>query len=371
MLPYFGPRFGNAASRSHAFGWEAEKAVDRARRQIADLIGASGRELVFTSGATEGDNLVLIGALRQFKARGQHIVTCTTEHKAVLDTCAFLETSGAEVSYLQPDKEGRLSPDQVAEAIRKDTVLVALMGANNELGTLHPIKEIGALCKQRGVLFFVDAAQAVGKIPMNVEKMHIDLLTMSAHKFYGPKGVGAVFVRRRNPTVRLEPLLHGGGQERGMRSGTLNVPGIVGMGEAAHFASQELETEGPKLAALRDHFEGEILRQLDHVQINGSKQFRLPGTSNMSYRYVEGEALMMSLKGLAVSSGSACSSTRLAISHVLNAIGVEQDMAQASLRVSFGRFNTEDDVAKAIQEIVAAVTRLREVHPGYPGAPNS
>lgn len=368
MLPFFGPRFGNASSRSHSYGWQAEKAVDRARRQIADLIGASGREIVFTSGATESDNLALFGAFRMFSQRGRHIVTCTTEHKAVLDCCDQLEKEGAEVTRLSPDAAGRLHPDQVAEALREDTFLVALMAANNELGTLHPVEAIGELCKERGVLFFVDAAQAVGKVPVHVEKMHIDLMAMSAHKFYGPKGVGALFVRRRKPTVRLEPLVHGGGQERGMRSGTLNVPGIVGMGEAAARARELLPAEAETLAAMRDRFEAGILQALDHVHVNGCTDSRLPGTSNLSFRYVEGEALMMNLKRLAVSSGSACNSTSMEISHVLAAIGLERDLAQSSLRFSFGRFNQEEDVDLALSEVVAAVQRLRAAHPDSPGS---
>lgn len=366
MLPFFGAHFGNASSRSHAFGWDAEKAVDRARRQVAELIGASGREIVFTSGATESDNLALFGAARMFQKRGRHLVTCTTEHKAVLDTCHQLETEGWEVTYLEPDPTGRVEPAQVAEALREDTFLVALMAANNEIGTLHPIRSIGELCKQRGVLFFVDAAQAVGKIPLNVEDLHIDLLSLSAHKFYGPKGVGALYVRRRNPTVRLEPVLHGGGQERGMRSGTLNVPGIVGLGEAAQVAREKLPEEMKRLAGFRDHFEARVLERLEDVQIHGCREHRLPGTTNLSFRYVEGEALMMGMKSLAVSSGSACSSSRLEISHVLAAIGVEREMAQASLRFSFGRFNSEEEVCQAVEELVTTVERLRRVHPGSP-----
>lgn len=366
MMPYLTDCFGNAASRSHAFGWEAERAVDRARRQVGDLINARGREIIFVSGATEGDNLALIGATRQFRDRGNHVVTCKTEHKAVLDTLHYLEQEeGIRVTYLDPDECGVVKPDKLAAAIEESTILVALMVANNELGSLHPMEGIGAVCKERGVFFFADGAQAVGKIPIDVERMGIDVLTMSAHKFYGPKGVGAVYVRRRNPSVRLEALIHGGGHERGMRSGTLNVPGIVGMGRAAELAKEDLDAEVTRLSGMRDRFEAGVKARLDHVKVNGCHKWRLPGTSNISFRYVEGESLMMGVRGLAISSGSACNSASLEVSHVLRAIRLDPDLAQASLRISFGRFNTDEDVDAAIEQLCQAVERLREVSPAY------
>lgn len=365
MMPFLTTEFGNPASRSHAFGWEAEKAVERARRQVGDLIGARGAEVIFTSGATEGDNLALIGAMEMFRDRGDHLITGATEHKAVLDTCHYLESRGTRITYLQPDSQGRIQAAQVADAIEERTVLVALMVANNELGTLHPTAEIGALCKQRGLVFFADGAQAVGKVAVDVEAMGIDLLTLSGHKFYGPKGVGALYVRRRNPSVRLEPLIHGGGHERGMRSGTLNVPGIVGLGEAARIAGEELATEMETLAANRDRFEELVQSRLEGAVVNGCPEHRLPGTSNMSFRYVEGESLLMGIRSLAVSSGSACNSANLEISHVLAAIGLPRELAQASLRFSFGRFNPPEDATRAAELVCEAVERLREVSPTY------
>ncbi len=365
MMPYLTESFGNAASRSHTYGWEAERAVDNARRYLGDLINARGREIIFVSGATEGDNLALIGATRMFRDKGDHVVTCVTEHKAVLDTLKFLETQGLRVTYLQPDACGCVSAEQVNNAIEDKTVMVALMIANNELGSLHPVAQIGAVCKERGVLFFTDAAQAVGKVAIDVEEMGIDVLTMSAHKFYGPKGVGAVYVRRRNPSVRLEALIHGGGHERGMRSGTLNVPGIVGMGEAARLAGEELVAETKTLSSYRNQLETEVTSRLDHVKINGCDAKRLPGTSNMSFRFVEGESLLMSVKQLAISSGSACNSASMDVSHVLKAIGLDRELAQSSLRLSFGRFNTPEHASVAADAIVHAVKRLREVSPMY------
>lgn len=366
MLPYFREEFGNAASRGHRFGYEAEKAVDRARRQVGDLIGASAREIVWTSGATEADNLAIQGALAHYADRGNHVVSCPTEHKAVLDTLRALEAAGrARVTWLDPGPAGRVEADQVREALTDETVLVALMAANNEIGTLHPLAEIGAACKERGVLFFSDAAQAAGKIPLDVEAMGIDLLALSAHKFYGPKGAGALYVRRRRPTVKLAPLLHGGGHERGMRSGTLNVPGIVGMGEAARIAKAELPAEAARLAAMRDRFEAAVLEGLDEVRVNGDRDHRLPGTTNLGFGYVEGESLMMAMKALAVSSGAACTSASLEFSHVLEALGLDHDAAGASLRFCFGRFNEEGDVDAAVRETLAAVERLRALSPRY------
>lgn len=360
MMPFLTNKFGNAASRSHAFGWEAERAVDRARRQIGDLIGASAREIVFTSGATESDNLALTGAARMFRDKGDHIVSCRTEHKAVLDTLSHLEEEGIRVTLLEPEACGALDPAKVEAAIEDSTILVALMIANNEIGTVHPFAEIGAICRKKKVLFFADGAQAVGKIPVDVEAANIDVMAMSGHKFYGPKGVGALYVRRRNPTVRLAPQIHGGGHERGMRSGTLNVPGIVGMGEAARLAAEELPEETEKLSQMRDLFEARILEKLEDVRVNGNQDRRLPGTSNLSFAYVEGEALMLGLKNLAVSSGSACNSASLSTSHVLQAIGLEDDVAQATIRFSFGRFNTLEEAERASDEVVEAIQRLRK-----------
>lgn len=365
MLPYLKEVFGNPASRSHAFGWEAEKAVDKARRHVADLLGASAREILFTSGATEADNLALKGVVRGYKDQGNHIVTCRTEHKAVLDTCAALEAEGVRFTYLDPCPQGRVTPEQVEAAIEDDTILVALMFANNEIGTVHPIAEVGAVCKQRKVLFFTDAAQAVGKVPIDVEAMGIDLLSLSGHKLYAPKGVGALYVRRRKPTVRLEPILHGGGHERGMRSGTLNVPGIVALGEACRLSHEDLEAEVGRLAAMRDRFETAVLARLPHVKVNGCPEHRLPGTTNLAFKFTEGETLMMNLTKIAVSSGSACSSASLRASHVLTAIGLEAELAHASLRFSFGRLNEESDVDVAIDAVVEAVERLRPISPRY------
>lgn len=365
MMPFLTECYGNAASRGHAFGWEAEKAVDRARRQVGDLIGASSREILFTSGATESDNLALKGVVEACGVDGAHVVSCRTEHKAVLDPLAALAARGCRVTLLDPDREGRVTAAQVEAALTDKTVLVALMMANNELGTLHPTAEIGALCKARRILFFADGAQAAGKIPIDVEAMGIDLLSLSAHKMYGPKGVGALYVRRKAPTVRLAAQIHGGGQERGMRSGTLNVPGIVGLGAAAELARAALASEPARLAGLRDRFEAGVLGGLDEVRVNGCLGARLPGTSNLSFRWVEGESLMMSLKALAVSSGSACTSASLEASHVLRAIGLDDRLAHSSIRFSFGRYSLDEEVDLAIREVVSGVRRLRELSPLY------
>ncbi len=367
MLPFFCERFGNAASRSHAFGWEAEKAVDRARRQVGELIGASAREIVFTSGATESDNLALQGTWAAYRERGDHIVTCTTEHKAVLDTLDALETQGLRTTRLAPDGQGRVSPGQVEAALEPGTIAVCLMLANNEIGTLHPIAEIAAMVRSRGILVLCDAAQAVGKIPVDVETLGVDVMALTAHKFYGPKGVGALYVRRRDPTVMLSPLLHGGGHERGMRSGTLNVPGIVGFGEAARLAQESLPTESRTLAAWRDRLEAGILESVDECTRNGDPDHRLPGTSSLSFRWVDGESLMMGLKDVAVSSGSACTSASVRVSHVLEAIGLPDDLAHATLRFAFGRFNRDEDVALAVERVAETVQRLRRMSPRYPG----
>jgi cysteine desulfurase len=365
MLPYFTDDFGNAASRSHSFGWKAEEAVEKARAQIAGLIGASPKEIVFTSGSTEAINLAIKGVVEMYAEKGKHIVTSLVEHKAVLDTCKHLEKEGCEVTYLQPDKKGRISVEQVAEALRKDTVLVALMWANNEVGTLNPIREIGALCHERGVLFFTDATQAVGKVPVDVEADHVDMLCLSGHKIYGPKGAGCLYVRRKNPRVRLVAQMDGGGHERGMRSGTLNVPGIVGLGKACEVSMQDLEKDARYTAALRDDFEKRIFAALDHVHLNGDKDHRLPNNSNLSFKYVEGESLIMGIKDIAVSSGSACTSASLEPSHVLRAMGVGDEIAHSSIRFGFGRFTTKEQVDFAVDHVVSAVKRLRELSPLY------
>ena len=365
MLPFFRERFGNAASRNHSFGWEAEKAVETARAQIATLIHAEPKEIVFTSGATESDNLVIKGVAEMYRDQGRHLITAPTEHKAVLDTCKRLEQEGCEVTMLPVDKTGLVRVDDVAKAIRKDTILVTLMAANNEVGTVHPIAEIGRLCKERGVLFHTDATQAVGKLPVDVEKMGIDLLSISGHKMYGPKGVGALYVRRRSPRVRLMAQMDGGGHERGMRSGTLNVPSIVGLGKACELCGEEMESEGRRLTGLRDRLWKRLSTDLDEIFLNGHATQRLPGNLNVSFAYVEGEGLMMGMKDLAVSSGSACTSASLEPSYVLRALGVGEDLAHTSIRFGFGRFTTPEEIDQASEVAVAAVKRLRDMSPLY------
>ncbi len=365
MLPYFREKFGNAASRNHAIGWDAEKAVEAARAQIATLIHAEPKEIVFTSGATESDNLALKGVAEMYSDQGRHLVTAATEHKAVLDTCKRLEQQGYEVTTLPVDKTGLVSAADVAKALRKDTILVSLMAANNEVGTVHPIAEIGRLCKERGVLFHTDATQAVGKLPVDVEKMGVDLLSISGHKMYGPKGVGALYVRRRGPRVRLQAQMDGGGHERGMRSGTLNVPGIVGLGKACELCGEEMESEARRLTGLRDRFWKKLSSGLDEIFLNGHPTQRLPGNLNVSFAYVEGEGLMMGIKDLAVSSGSACTSASLEPSYVLRALGVGEDLAHTSIRFGFGRFTTEEEIDVASDLVVAAVKRLRDMSPLY------
>jgi cysteine desulfurase len=377
MLPYLTRAFGNAASRSHVFGWEAEAAVDEARRQVAVGMGASPKEIVFTSGATESDNLAILGAARAHKSRGNHVVTGATEHHAVLDSCHELEREGFEVTYLAPDRTGRIEAGQVAESLRDSTVLVSLMLANNEIGTIHPLAEIGAVCRERGVLLHTDAVQGFGKIPFDVEAMHVDLASFTAHKMYGPKGVGALYVRARKPRVRLQPLFYGGGHERGMRSGTLNVPGIAGFGKAVEISLAERDAEAGRLRLLRQRlFEG-IVAEIRGVSINGpalpdlaadgslpaGEDGRLPGNLNLSFEGVEGEALLMGLKDVAVSSGSACTSASLQPSHVLKAIGVPDDLAHASIRFGLGRPNTAEEVEFTVGAVAAAVRRLRELMP--------
>ncbi|TAJ11654.1 MAG: IscS subfamily cysteine desulfurase [Planctomycetota bacterium] len=365
MLPFFRENFGNAASRSHSFGWKAEEAVEQARADIAALIGADAKEIVFTSGSTEGINLALKGVAEMYAEKGKHIITSQAEHKAVLDTCKHLEKQGYEVTYLKPDKEARHSAEQVAAALRPDTILVALMWVNNEVGSVNPIREIGKLCHERGVLFFTDATQAVGKVPVDVQADGVDLLCLSSHKIYGPKGVGALYVRRRNPRVRLVAQIDGGGHERGMRSGTLNVPGIVGLGKACAIAREELASEAARCIELRERLHKRITSALDHVHLNGSAVHRLPGNLNLSFAFVEGESLLMGLKDIAVSSGSACTSASLEPSHVLRSMDVGDDLAHSSIRFGIGRFTTEEDVDYAADQVIGAVRRLREMSPLY------
>jgi cysteine desulfurase len=364
MLPYFTEVFGNAASRSHAFGWTAERAVDQAREQVGALIGASGKEIVWTSGATESDNLAIKGAAEFHKDRGNHIITAQTEHKAVLDTCKRLEKEGFEVTYLPVEQDGRVSPAAVRAAMTDRTVVVSIMLANNEIGTVNPVEEIGAVVKERGALFHIDAVQGVGKVPFDVNRARADLVSLSAHKMYGPKGVGALYVRRK-PRVRITALVDGGGHERGMRSGTLNVPGIVGFGKAAALALAEMPREAPRLLALRERLQKGIQSQVDHTFVNGSLEHRLPGNLNISFAYVEGEAMMMGLKDVAVSSGSACTSASLEPSYVLRALGVEEELAHTSIRFGLGRFNTEEEVDYVVKLVVDKVKKLRELSPLY------
>ena len=365
MLPYFRDEYGNAASRSHAYGWKAEEAVEQARQEIASLIGASSKEIVFTSGSTEAINLALKGVAEMYADRGKHIVTSEAEHKAVLDTCKHLEKVGYEVTYLKPDRTGRVAVDDVARVLRPDTILVALIWANNEVGTLNPIREIGALCHSKNVLFFTDATQAVGKVPVDVEADHIDLLCLSAHKIYGPKGIGCLYVRRKSPRVRLVAQMDGGGHERGMRSGTLNVPGIVGLGKACELCRLEMATEVPRIEELRARFKQRLLSELDFVAFNGNEEHHLPGNLNLSFNFVEGESLIMGISDVAVSSGSACTSASLEPSHVLRSMGVGDDLAHSSIRFGFGRFTTPEEVDWAAERVIESVKRLRAMSPLY------
>jgi cysteine desulfurase len=366
MMPFLTEKFGNAASRSHQYGWDAEEAVDKARNHVADLLGASHKEIIFTSGATESDNLAVKGAVEMLADKGRHIITCATEHKAIIDPCKYLVSKGvADVTFLDPDKFGRVSAEQVEAALRDDTILITLMAANNEIGTLHPIADIGAMAHEKGIWFHSDATQAIGKVPFDVNDMQVDMASLSAHKLYGPKGVGALYVRRRNPRVRLTPIIHGGGHERGMRSGTLNVPGIVGLGEACRLAKEEFSSEMERALALRGRLEQKIKAALDHVELNGDPELRLPGTLNLSFAYVEGESLIMGVPEVAVSSGSACTSASLEPSYVLRALGVGDELAHSSIRFSIGRFTTEDDVDTAAATIIKTVKRLREMSPLY------
>jgi len=380
MRPYFSEIFGNAASRSHVFGWEAEAAVEEARHQVAAAMNAPDRDVIFTSGATESDNLAVLGAARLLKEKGRHVVTGTTEHRAVLDAFRALEREGFEVAWLGPDRAGRFEPEQVAAALTDRTTLVSLMLANNEVGTIQPLAEIGARCRARGVLFHTDAVQGFGKVPFDVEAMSVDLASVTAHKLYGPKGVGALFVRGKGPRVRLAPLFHGGGHERGLRSGTLNVPGIVGFGKAAEIAIAERDSEARRLRRLRARLDEGIRGRVGDVFLNGAplpaidaegrllpgtREWRLPGNLNLSFGGVEGEALVMSLKDLAVSSGSACTSASIEPSHVLKALGVSDELAHASIRFGLGRFSTEEEVDFAATSVDDALRRLREAVPRH------
>ena len=363
MIPYFTENFGNAASRNHSFGWHAEEAVDYAREQIAQLIGADPKEIIFTSGATEGDNLGIKGVYEMYASKGNHIITCTTEHKAVLDTCKHLEKLGAEVTYLEVQPDGLVDLKELEAAMRPTTILVAIMYANNEIGVIQPVKEISAIAKKHGALFFTDAVQAVGKIPVDVNADGIDLMAFTAHKMYGPKGVGALYVRRKNPRVKVTAQLDGGGHERGMRSGTLNVPGIVGFGKACELARLEMASDTERISKLRDKLEN-ALKQIDESYVNGNPAHRLPHVSNISFKYVEGEGLMMGFnKDIALSSGSACTSASLEPSYVLKALGLGDDLAHSSLRFGLGRYTTEEQIDFTIKAVTDTVLKLREMSP--------
>ncbi len=365
MLPFFTQNFGNAASRNHAFGWTAEEAVENARAQIARLVGASPKEIIFTSGATESNNLAIKGVAEMYREKGNHIITQVTEHKAVLDTCKRLEKSGCEVTYLPVEKDGRVSLDDLRRAITPKTILISIMYANNEIGVVQPIAEIGMIAKEKGVFFHVDGVQAVGKIPVDVQKDNIDLLSISAHKLYGPKGVGALYVRRRNPRVQLAAIIDGGGHERGMRSGTLNVTGIVGFGKACELCQNEMAEESERLRSLRDRLKDIFFGKLDEIFINGSMTHRLPHNMNISFAYVEGESLLMGINDVAVSSGSACTSATLEPSYVLKALGVGEDLAHTSIRFGLGRFTTQEEVDYVAERVIETVVRLRELSPLY------
>lgn len=363
MIPYFTEHFGNAASRNHPFGWEAEEAVDYAREQVAKLIGADPKEIIFTSGATEGDNLGIKGVYEMYASKGNHIITCTTEHKAVLDTCKHIEHLGGEVTYLPVAANGLIDLTALEAAIKPTTILIAIMYANNEIGVVQPVKEISAIAKKHGVLFFSDAVQAVGKIPVDVNADGIDIMAFTAHKMYGPKGIGALYVRRKNPRVKVTAQMDGGGHERGMRSGTLNVPGIVGFGKACELARLEMAADAERLSKLRDKLEA-ALTQIDESYVNGSKEHRLPHVANISFKYVEGEGLMMGFnKTIALSSGSACTSASLEPSYVLKALGLGDDLAHSSLRFGLGRFTTEEQIDYTIKAVTDTVLKLREMSP--------
>ena len=371
MLPYFTETFGNAASRNHEFGWKAEEAVENARGQIARLIRASPKEIVFTSGATESINLALKGVAEANRQKGNHIVTLETEHKAILDTCKRLEKDGCGITFLPVQPDGLVDIERLRAAITAKTILISVLHANNEIGVVQPVAAIGKIARERGALFHVDAAQSTGKIPIDVERDSIDLLSISGHKIYGPKGVGALYVRRKNPRVALAAQIDGGGHERGLRSGTLNVPGIVGLGKACEICEKEMAAEGARLAALRGRLLSAIQSGLGGVTVNGSLEYRLPNNLNLSFHGVEGEALLMGIHDVAISSGSACTSAQLSASHVLKAIGVDEDLAHASIRFGLGRFNTEEEVDYAAARVVETVKKLRELAPAYRAAKSS
>ncbi len=366
MLPYFTEKFGNAASRNHSFGWEAEEAVDRSRNQIAALIGAKSKEIIFTSGATESDNLAIKGVVEFYKDKGNHVISCVTEHKAVLDSCRALERAGkATVTYLPVDKYGMVDPDAVRRAITDKTVLITIMWANNEIGTIHPIAEIGKIAKEKGIVFHTDAVQAIGKVPVDFEKAGVDLASITAHKIYGPKGIGAIYVRSKGPRVRLTPQMDGGGHERGMRSGTLNVPGIVGLGAACEIAGLDMPEEARRLIQLRSQLQAGLFERLDEIYVNGHPTERLPGNLNVSFAYVEGESLLMGINDIAVSSGSACTSATLEPSYVIRALGIDDELAHSSIRFGLGRFNTLEEVDYVTDRVSKEVKRLREMSPLY------
>jgi len=365
MLPYFTRDFGNAASRNHAFGWAAEEAVENARKQVADLLGANPKEVIFTSGATESNNLAIKGVAEMYREKGNHIITCVIEHKAVIDTCKKLEKQGARVTYLPVQKDGRIDLDDLRAAITDKTILITIMTANNEIGVLQPVAEIGAIAKEKGILFHTDAVQAAGKVPFDVNQVKADLVSLSAHKMYGPKGVGALFVRRRNPRVLLAEQISGGGHERGMRSGTLNVPGIVGLGKAAALCQAEMAADAVRLRGLCDRLNEKFHENLDEIYINGSMEHRLPHNLNISFAYVEGESLLMGINDVAVSSGSACTSASLEPSYVLKALGAGDDLAHSSIRFGLGRWTTEEEVDYVVDKLTNVVRRLREMSPLY------
>ena len=365
MLPYFTEYFGNSASRNHSFGWAAEEAVEAARKQVGDLLGANPKEIIFTSGATESNNLAIKGAAEMYREKGNHIITCVIEHKAVIDTCKKLEKLGARVTYLPVQKDGRISLDELRAAITDKTILISIMTANNEIGVLQPVAEIGAIAKEKGILFHTDAVQAAGKVPFNVNEIKADMVSISAHKMYGPKGVGALYVRRRNPRVLLAEQISGGGHERGMRSGTLNVPGIVGLGKAAALCQAEMAAEATRLSKLRDRLNDKFHQNLDEIYVNGSMEHRLPHSLNISFAYVEGESLLMGINDVAVSSGSACTSASLEPSYVLKALGAGDDLAHSSIRFGLGRWTTEEEVDYVVEKLTSVVRRLREMSPLY------
>ena len=365
MRPYFTTVFGNAASRNHSFGWQAEEAVETARKQVADLVGATPKEIIFTSGATESDNLAIKGVAEMYAEKGNHIITAVTEHKAVLDTCKHLEKNGCRVTYLPVGKNGLIDLDQLREAITDKTILVTIMYANNEIGVIQPVAEIGKIAKEKGVLFHTDGVQAIGKVPVNVIKDNIDLMSITAHKLYGPKGVGALYVRRKSPRVQITSQMDGGGHERGMRSGTLNVPGIAGLGEACAICHRDMPEESARLRGLRDRLRNKFESELDEVYINGTMEHRLPHNLNISFAYVEGESLLMGINDIAVSSGSACTSATLEPSYVLKALGAGDDLAHSSIRFGIGRFNTQEEVDYVADKVVDVVRKLRELSPLY------